>query len=151
MSSSPRIFYEFGPFQLDPVRCLLRRDGETVPLTLKVFRILLVLVQNSERVISKEELIEQVWPNTYVEEGNLTQNIFVLRKALGESPNDRRYIMTIPGQGYRFVADVREVTDESAAEHAGEAARPPGAAARDHHRVSGGHLDCRASLHAFES
>lgn len=108
MSTPPQNLYEFGPFRLDALRCLLLRGGQHVPLSPKAFETLLVLVLNHGRVIRKEELIKHIWPDSFVEEGNLTQNIFVLRKALGEGPNDHRYIVTVPGQGYRFVAPVRE-------------------------------------------
>ncbi|HEV2765143.1 MAG TPA: winged helix-turn-helix domain-containing protein [Pyrinomonadaceae bacterium] len=106
-------FYEFGPFRLDTVRSLLLRNGEPMSLSPKAFETLSVLVRNRGRVVRKDELIKQIWPDSYVEEGNLTQNIFVLRKALGEGPNDHRYIVTIPGQGYRFVAPVREGSEET--------------------------------------
>ena len=105
-------FYEFGPFRLDPVKRLLLRGSVSVPLTQKAFDTLLVLVQNSERVVNKDELMRLVWPDTIVEENNLTQSISLLRKALGESRKDHRYIVTIQGRGYRFVADVEESFDE---------------------------------------
>ncbi|MGE5207428.1 MAG: tetratricopeptide repeat protein [Chlamydiota bacterium] len=108
-TSAVNAFYEFGPFRLDPQKRVLLRSGEPVPLTPKVFDTLLVLVQNGSRPISREELIQAVWPDSFVEEGNLTQNIFVVRKALG---SENRYIVTIPGRGYQFVETVREV-DES--------------------------------------
>lgn len=104
--------YEFGPFRVDAVKRLLYRDGEVVPLTARVFDILLVFITNSGRTLTKEELMEQVWPGDFVEEGNLTRNVSTLRKALGESPDDHHYLVTIPGRGYRFVAEVREATDE---------------------------------------
>jgi len=75
--------YEFGPFRLDPAKRVLLRDGEPVPLTPKAFETLLVLVQNNGQPISRDDLMQAVWPDSFVEEGNLTQNIFVLRKALG--------------------------------------------------------------------
>ena len=106
-------FYEFGPFRMDPVKRLLLRDGEPVSLTPKAFEILLALVENRGEVLVKEELIQSIWPDTVVEEGNLNRNISTLRKVLGESPNDHRYIVTVPGRGYRFVADVRGVWDEN--------------------------------------
>ncbi|HEY0077217.1 MAG TPA: winged helix-turn-helix domain-containing protein [Pyrinomonadaceae bacterium] len=120
MCSPTPSFYEFGPFRLDVMRALLLRKGEHVPLSPKAFETLLTLVRNRGRVMKKEELIERIWPDSFVEEGNLTQNIFVLRKALGEGPNDHRYIVTVPGQGYRFVAPVRGLSEETA-ETAGEA------------------------------
>src|SRR5262249_53619642 len=104
--------YEFGPFRVDAVKRLLYRDGEVVPLTARVFDVLLVFITNSGRTPTKEELMEQVWPGNFVEEGNLTRNVSTLRKALGESPDDHHYLVTIPGRGYQFVAEVREVMDE---------------------------------------
>src|SRR5262245_32532187 len=104
--------YEFGPFRVDADKRLLYRDGEVVPLTARVFDVLLVFITNCGRTLTKEEMMEQVWPGDFVEEGNLTRNVSTLRKALGESPDDHHYLVTIPGRGYRFVAEVREATDE---------------------------------------
>jgi TolB-like protein/Tfp pilus assembly protein PilF len=118
MSAPQQNQYEFGPFRLDALRSLLLREGAHVPLSPKAFETLLVLVRNRGRVIKKEELIKCIWPDSFVEEGNLTQNIFVLRKALGEGPNDHRYIVTVPGHGYRFVAPVREAGKMAVAEWA---------------------------------
>ena len=101
-------FYEFGPFSVDAGKRLLLRNGEPVPLAPKVLETLLVLIENRERVLSKDELLKQVWGDTIVEEGGLTRNISVLRKALGEKPEDHQYIVTVPARGYRFVAEVRE-------------------------------------------
>jgi len=101
--------FEFGCFRLDPVKRLLLCEGSPVPLAPKVFDILLVLLQNHDRLIEKSELMRAVWPDTAVEEENLTQSVYILRKALNESPNEHRYIVTIPGSGYRFVAAVRKV------------------------------------------
>lgn len=102
-------FYEFGPFRVDPAKRLLLRDEQALPLTPKAFDILLALVQHGGEMLHKDELMRMVWPDTAVEENNLTRNISTLRKALGESPNDHEYIVTIPGQGYLFVADVRDI------------------------------------------
>src|SRR5262249_60794547 len=102
-------FYEFGPFLVDTVKCVLIRDKEVVPLSLKAFEILLVLIHHRGQVLEKNDLLKRVWPDTLVEENNLARNISMLRKALDEQPNDHRYILTIPGQGYRFVANVREL------------------------------------------
>jgi DNA-binding winged helix-turn-helix (wHTH) protein/tetratricopeptide (TPR) repeat protein len=99
--------YEFGPFRVDAQREVLLRDGKPVPLTPKTFQILLVLVRHSQQVVTKEDLMKAVWPDTFVEEANLSRNIFMLRKALGESPEDRRYIVTVPGRGYRLAESVR--------------------------------------------
>lgn len=99
--------YEFGPFLLDPAERVLRREGRPVPLTPKVFDILLVLVENEGRLLGKKDLMEAVWPDSFVEEGNLTFNISSLRKALGEDRKEHPYIETVPRRGYRFVASVR--------------------------------------------
>ena len=101
--------YEFGPFSVDAGKRLLLRNGEPVPLAPKVLETLLALIENRERVVSKDELLKQVWGDTIVEEGGLTRNVSVLRKALGEKPEDHQYIVTVPARGYRFVAEVRTV------------------------------------------
>src|SRR6266850_284896 len=107
-------FYEFGRFRLDAGERVLLRDRDLVPLTPKVFDILLALVEHGGHVVQKDELMKRVWPNTFVEEGNLTQNVSVLRKALGESASGPQFIETVPRRGYRFVATVREPqTDNS--------------------------------------
>lgn len=103
--------YEFGPFRIDAGERQLLRHGQIVPLTPKVFDVLLALVQHNGRILSKDEVIRLVWPDTTVEEGNLSRNISTLRCALGERPREGRYIETIPWRGYRFVAAVRQVTD----------------------------------------
>lgn len=100
--------YEFGPFLVDAPNRLLSRAGEVVPLTSKVFDILLFFVQNSGRLLGKDEVMREVWPDSFVEEGNLTRNVSTLRKALGESSHEHPYIVTVPGRGYRFVARVTE-------------------------------------------
>jgi eukaryotic-like serine/threonine-protein kinase len=120
-SSAINSLYEFGPFRLDPQKRTLLRHGVPVPLTPKVFDTLLALVQNSGQPISRDELMKAVWPDSFVEEGNLTQNIFVLRKTLG---NANRYIVTIPGRGYQFVEKVFEVAEKEQAP-AEEASSPP--------------------------
>jgi eukaryotic-like serine/threonine-protein kinase len=102
--------YEFGPFRVDPERHLLLRNDQPVPLTPKAFETLLVLVRHSREVVSKDDLMKTLWPDTFVEETNLSRNIFMLRKALGETPEDHRYIVTLPGRGYRFADEVRTVT-----------------------------------------
>jgi DNA-binding winged helix-turn-helix (wHTH) protein/Tfp pilus assembly protein PilF len=100
--------YEFGGFRLDASkRLLLRGGGEVVSLTPKVFDTLLYLVERGGVVVDKDELMRMVWPDTVVEENNLNQNISALRRALGESRGEHRYILTVPGRGYRFVADVK--------------------------------------------
>lgn len=106
--------YEFGPFRVDTRERRLLRHGEVVPLRPKVFDILLVLLQNNGHILSKDEVMKLVWPETAVEEGNIARNISTLRNALGERPHERQYIETIPWRGYRFVASVRQVSDEPA-------------------------------------
>jgi len=108
--------YEFGPFSVDAGRRLLLRNGDPVPLAPKVLETLLVLIQNRDRVLSKDELLRQVWGDTSVEEGGLTRNVSILRKSLGEKPEDHQYIVTVPARGYRFVADVRERREHEVSE-----------------------------------
>src|SRR5213083_2980174 len=95
--------YEFGPFRLDAADKTLSRDGEPVALPPKVMETLLVLVMRAGRLVTKEELMAAVWPDTFVDESNLSQNVFRLRKVLG----DDDYIVTVPRRGYRFAGAVR--------------------------------------------
>ena len=112
MSAAPFPVYQFGDFQLDlEERQLLRRDGTAVPLTPRVFDTLRYLVEHSGRVLDKEVLMEAVWPDAIVEENNLAQNISTLRRVFGESPGSQRYIVTVPGRGYRFIAEVSQRTN----------------------------------------
>src|SRR6185503_1878551 len=94
---------------LDTTRRTLMREGVAVPLTPKVFDTLLLLIENNDRVVEKGELMQAIWPDSFVEERNLAQNVFTLRKALGED----KYIETVPKRGYRFAAGVRQVVNES--------------------------------------
>jgi eukaryotic-like serine/threonine-protein kinase len=104
--------YEFGPFRVDPSRETLLKAGVAVPLTPKTFQILLVLVRHGQEIVTKDDLMKSVWPDTFVEEANLSRNIFMLRKAMGETAQDHRYIVTIPGRGYRLTENVRLVPGE---------------------------------------
>jgi DNA-binding winged helix-turn-helix (wHTH) protein len=106
--------YEFGPFRLDVRERRLLRGGQPMPLRAKVFDTLRVLVQNHGRLLGKDELMNAVWPDAIVEEGNLAHNLTVLRKALGGKEAAQEYVETVPGQGYRFIAEVTAVqqTDE---------------------------------------
>jgi pimeloyl-ACP methyl ester carboxylesterase/DNA-binding winged helix-turn-helix (wHTH) protein/class 3 adenylate cyclase len=108
-------FYLFDGFRVDTTERLLFKENREVPLTPKVFDTLLVLLENSSHVLTKKELMAQVWPDSFVEENNLAQNISILRKALGEGKEGEHYIQTVPKRGYRFVADVRSAgaDDES--------------------------------------
>lgn len=112
MSSIIRQLYAFGPFRLDPVNRLLERDGRQVQLSPKSYETLFVLVRSGGKVLSKDELLQAIWPDVVVEEANLAVNISTLRKALGESPGEHKYIVTIPGRGYQFVAEVSEWGEE---------------------------------------
>ena len=109
MSSQTKAIFEFGPFRLNPAERLLLRDQAQVRLPPKAFDALLVLVENRGHLLEKDELLRKVWPDTFVEESNLAQNISVLRKALQDGEDGPRYIETVPTRGYRFVADVREL------------------------------------------
>jgi TolB-like protein/DNA-binding winged helix-turn-helix (wHTH) protein/Tfp pilus assembly protein PilF len=100
--------YRFGEFNLYPESRVLRRDGQAVPLTPKAFDVLLLLIQNAGRIVTKDELMKAVWSDSFVEESNLTQTIFMVRKALDETA-DRRYVLTVQGRGYRFLVPVKEV------------------------------------------
>jgi len=101
--------YQFGPFSLDPDERVVSRNGIPFSLTPKAFQTLLCFVRKPGRLISKDELLKEIWPDTFVQEVNLAVNISTLRKALEDNPKECRYIATIPGCGYRFVAEVLEV------------------------------------------
>src|SRR5687767_8307178 len=104
--------YVFGVFRIDVTERVLLGEKGPVPLTPKAFDLLLFLVQNSGHVLDKEELMKQVWPDSFVEENNLAQNISTLRKVL--DTGGAKFIETVPKRGYRFAADVSEITDEPA-------------------------------------
>ena len=108
-----RSAYRFGPFQLDVRERRLSRGTEVIPLRLKVFDTLCVLVENTGRLVTKQELLDAVWPDAAVEENNLNHNISVLRKALGEKATGQQYIETVPRVGYRFVAEVEAAPAET--------------------------------------
>ena len=109
MSKQPQRFVEFGPYRMDLDDRLLVRDGQPVPLSPKVFELLLVFVENAGRLVEKEELRKQLWPDTFVEDNTLVQDVFVLRKILGATGDGGKYIETVPKSGYRFVAPVRRI------------------------------------------
>ncbi|HJQ26326.1 MAG TPA: winged helix-turn-helix domain-containing protein [Blastocatellia bacterium] len=117
MTKYAKHFYDFAPFRVDATERVLTRDGELVPLTPKVFETLLLLVENRGRTLTKDEMIARLWPESFVEEGSLSQNIFLLRKALGGDAQGNPLIKTVPKRGYSFVADVTEIREaEPAAE-----------------------------------
>ena len=111
--SQPQRFFEFDNFLLDSQQRLLFRDGQPLDLTPKVFDVLFELVQSGGRVIEKKELMEKIWPDSFVEEANLTQHVSTLRKKLGQDASHQRYILTVPGRGYRFVAPIRSWDDDA--------------------------------------
>ena len=123
-----KVIFEFDGFRVDPVRRLLWRDGELVQVTPKALSILLALLERPGEVVEKRELIEKVWPGVIVTEANLTQNVFSLRKCLGERANENRYIVTVPGQGYSFAGEVRRIERSATGEHPIVVDLPPAAA-----------------------
>jgi DNA-binding winged helix-turn-helix (wHTH) protein/tetratricopeptide (TPR) repeat protein len=110
-----RVHYEVGPFRLDPARRRLLRDEEPVALSPKVFELLLALVERPGKLLAKDDLLQILWPDVAVEENNLTHAMAKLRRALGDDIRERRFIVTVPGQGYRFVAEVRALPSDGGA------------------------------------
>lgn len=115
------LFYEFADFRADAEKRVLWRGSEQISLTPKVFETLLVFLEHHGEVLDKDELMSLLWADSFVEESNLTQNVAVLRRVLGENPKQHKYILTIPGRGYRFVAEVRKLS----ANGNGNAGLPP--------------------------
>ena len=112
MNKHPKTFYEFGPFRVDAAEQQLWHDGREIPLTPKAFSVLLMLVEHAGQILLKDELIKGVWPDSFVEESNLADNVSILRQALGDDAKEPRFIKTVPRRGYRFVADVRKTQEE---------------------------------------
>jgi TolB-like protein/DNA-binding winged helix-turn-helix (wHTH) protein/Flp pilus assembly protein TadD len=137
--------YEFGAFELDTAERLLRRlDGTPVPLTPRVFKTLLYMVEHHNAVLDKERIMEAVWPDSIVEENNLAQAISKLRHVFGETPGSQNYIVTVSGRGYRFVAEVNERSDNGIASMNDQATTPTppekrteSATAKDRQRLPG--------------
>jgi eukaryotic-like serine/threonine-protein kinase len=132
MSSFGTQIFEFGPFRLDAGERVLLRDGVTIALTPKEAELLAALVRRAGRVVPKEELLREVWPDTFVSEKTLAQNVFTLRKALAREDAERQYVETVPRRGYRFSAPVRELSapnegTEEAGEGAAAVKKPDGA------------------------
>ena len=126
MSKQESHLYEFGPYRLLPQERLLLRDGEPVALTPKAFETLVALVRRAGHLADKDELLKEVWPDSFVEESNLAQNIFLLRRVLGGGENGKPYIETVPKRGYRFLAGVRVLEEEAGEPAPAEAnGRPP--------------------------
>jgi Tol biopolymer transport system component/DNA-binding winged helix-turn-helix (wHTH) protein len=122
---------QFGPFSIDVRERVLRRHGHPVPLTPKAFDLLAALVDQPGQLISKDELLQKVWPDTFVEESNLTYNVFALRKALGDSADNAQYIETVPKRGYRFAATVTPLVPENGGPPAAESAAETGSTTFD--------------------
>ena len=142
---SPKDLYEFGPFRLDPALNRLERDGHSVSLAPKAFDLLLLLARNTHRVLSKTELLQALWPSTFVEEANLTQHVYTLRKALGDQGDGQPYIETVSRRGYRLAASVRHVVDDPSPlppSLSGEPARPADVVGERKHATV---LDCRVA------
>lgn len=118
MTQTPLSFasgYAFGPFVIDTVRRTIREGDRPIPLHSKAFEVLVNLIADRERVVPKEELISRIWPDTFVQENNLARHVSTLRKALGESPDQSNWILTVPGRGYRFIAPVIELDADAPA------------------------------------
>ncbi|MBP6820106.1 MAG: alpha/beta fold hydrolase [Acidobacteria bacterium] len=109
MPKEVRFVYEFGPFRLDPAERMIVRTEQILSMTPKALDTLIVLVENSRHIVTKEELMNRVWPDIYVEETNLAQHISMLRKILGEREDGGQYIETVPKRGYRFVVPVKKI------------------------------------------
>jgi len=116
MSLKSRHIYKFGAYRLDTEEKVLMRDGQAVPIPPKDLDTLVVLVERAGHIVEKDEVIEKVWPGVFIEEGNLSRRIFNLRQVLGEGPDGRQFIETVPKRGYRFVGLVLQTTDQG--EHA---------------------------------
>jgi TolB-like protein/DNA-binding winged helix-turn-helix (wHTH) protein len=121
--------YAFGPYRLDAEERVLLRDGQPVILPPKDLETLLVLVEKAGHIVEKDELLEKVWPGVFIEEGNLARHVFNIRQVLGDSPDGRKYIETIPKRGYRFVAAVREDVELAAPHPAAAQTSEPAPAA----------------------
>jgi DNA-binding winged helix-turn-helix (wHTH) protein/TolB-like protein/Flp pilus assembly protein TadD len=125
MTLETQVLYEFGDFVLNPANHSLVCGGRSVGLTPKSFEILVTLIERNGRLVTKDDLMKKIWPDSFVEEANLTVNVSALRKALGDTPEHQQYIETVPKLGYRFIAPVKELRNGSRAPHG--AVEPPAA------------------------
>src|SRR5579863_3570548 len=107
-----KVIFHFGEFQIDALARTLSREGDAVVLNRRAFDVLLYLVQNPGRILTRDELLKNVWPDTFVDENSLAQSVSALRRALGEKPGDNSYIVTLPGRGYQFVLPVRIIVPQ---------------------------------------
>src|SRR5215469_4809190 len=105
--------FQFGEFQIDVAARTLRREDEAVALNRRAFDVLLYLIQNPGKILTRDELLKNVWPDSFVDENRLAQSISALRRALGEKPGENSYIVTLPGRGYQFVLPVQAVAPKS--------------------------------------
>ena len=158
MASPFRHFYEFGPYRLDASERQLRRGGEAVHLTPKELDTLCALVRGAGRLMSKEELLKEIWPDTFVGEATLAQNVFTLRRALGETEGGKSYIETVPRRGYRFAAVVRETREGGETAEATPAlaaadveGRDPAVRVLDSTSTADSHADSRFELESVAS
>src|ERR1051326_3590742 len=116
--NAPRLTYEFDSFRIDVTNRLVFRHVDPLPLTPKAVEILVALIAQHGAIMSKSDLMKIVWPDTIVEDGNLAQNIYLLRKTLNEGSNGTRYVETVARRGYRFVGEVRETWNGGQVGHA---------------------------------
>src|ERR1700723_2473657 len=115
MSMTTNGIFQFGEFQIEAHARTLRREKAIVALNFRAFDVLLYFVQNPGKVLTRDELLKNVWADAFVDESSLAQSISVLRRALDEKPGDNSYIATLPGRGYQFVAPVQVVVPENLA------------------------------------
>jgi Tol biopolymer transport system component/DNA-binding winged helix-turn-helix (wHTH) protein len=149
MASPFRHLYEFGPYRLDASERQLRRGAEAVHLTPKELDTLFALVRGAGRLMSKEELLKEIWPDTFVGEATLAQNVFTLRRALGETEGGKSYIETVPRRGYRFASAVREVREGGEAAEAARTEATPARAAVEIHEPAGQTLDTTPAAESY--
>ena len=144
-----RHYYEFGTYRVDVLNLRLLRAGEPVAITPKTLDLLLLLLRQRDRVVAKDELMRDLWPDTAVEEANLTQQIFTLRKILGEGPAGVTYIETVPRRGYRFASEVRETREEPIVSLIAHAAETGGRKAGEDARAGAGVSSSRRAVRAI--
>jgi len=129
MSLETKHFYDFGDFRLDLAEKVLLRDGKFIPVTPKVFETLCVLVESAGRLVEKDELMQKIWQDRFVEESNLTFNVGMLRKALGDDASKPTFIETVQRRGYRFIAEVRHIEAEEEKRRKGDEEKKAGLSA----------------------
>src|SRR5690349_18608162 len=112
MNREPKPIITFAEFELDTLHHRLMREGELLALNVKAFDLLVFLAENAGRVLTKEEILEAVWENRYIEEANLTVQISILRKVLGDRKDQPRFLVTVPGKGYKFIAELNHHSKE---------------------------------------